>query len=142
MRLKPIFSEVLPNFQEIESGQIWISHKHRTINLRCPCGCEDLTVLTIHPSRWHVYFDGKSVSLKGSSGGSVWANSGCGSHYNIIKNKVFWLEAIDSAQHETYAELERSRMVGEEGGKQKKIDWWGRVKCCVIKRLKLLVRSF
>ena len=88
----PIFIEVLPEFDAIKDGELWISHKHRTINLRCPCGCGELTVLTLHPSRWHVYFDGKSVSLDGPTGGSVWAVSGCGSHYVIRKNTVIWRE--------------------------------------------------
>ena len=59
MNYRPIFVEVLPGFEVIEDGELWISHKHRTVNLRCPCGCGELTVLTLHPSRWHVYFDGK-----------------------------------------------------------------------------------
>ena len=67
--LRPIFVEVMPPFDSIKDGELWVSHKHRTINLRCPCGCGELTVLSLHPSRWHVYFDGKSVSLKGPTGG-------------------------------------------------------------------------
>ena len=81
MKLRPIFVDVLPEFDAIKAGELWISHKYRTVNLHCPCGCGDLTVLSLHPSRWHVHFDGKSVSLDGPTGGSVWANSGCGSHY-------------------------------------------------------------
>ena len=68
MKLRPIFVDVLPEFAAIKAGELWISHKHRTVNLRCPCGCGDLTVLSLHPSRWHVHFDGKSVSLDGPDG--------------------------------------------------------------------------
>ena len=109
--LTPRFVEVLPEFSVIKDGELWISHKHRTINLRCPCGCGDLTVLSILPSRLHVYFDGKLVTLDGPTGGSVWANSGCGSHYHIRDNEVFWLEAIDPDRHLEYAEAELSRML-------------------------------
>ena len=112
MKLRPIFVEVLPPFDTIKDGELWISHKHRTINLRCPCGCGDLTVLTLHPSRWHVYFDGKNVSLKGPTGGSVWAISGCGSHYLIRENTVIWRDRIDRGRHSEYAEVERARMLG------------------------------
>ena len=49
MKLRPIFVEVLPEFDVIKAGEVWISHKHRTVNLRCPCGCGDLTVLSLHP---------------------------------------------------------------------------------------------
>ena len=38
MKLRPIFVEVLPEFNKIKDGELWISHKHRTVNLRCPCG--------------------------------------------------------------------------------------------------------
>jgi len=113
MKLKPVFVETLPALDEIKAGQIWISHKHRTINLRCPCGCGALTVLTIHPSRWHVHFDGKTVSLEGPTGGSVWASSGCGSHYCIRRNEVIWMEAINPARHADYARAERDRMLGD-----------------------------
>ena len=66
--LHPIFVETMPPFESINNGELWISHKHRTVNLRCPCGCGDLTVLTIHPSRWHVCFDGRVGILEGSHG--------------------------------------------------------------------------
>ena len=99
VKLRPIFVEVMPPFDSIKTGEIWISHKHRTVNLRCPCGCGDLTVLTLHPSRWHVHFDGKSVSLDGPTGRSVWAISGCGSHYGIKDNAVIWMDRIDRGRH-------------------------------------------
>ena len=36
MKLRPIFVDVLPKFDAIKAGELWISHKHRTVNLRCP----------------------------------------------------------------------------------------------------------
>lgn len=116
--LRAIFVEVLPEFDTITAGDLWISHKHRTINLRCPCGCGDLTVLSLHPSRWHVHFDGKSVSLDGPTGGSVWANSGCGSHYRIKNNTVIWEDRIDPAGHSEYAEVEQARLLGSKRSRQ------------------------
>ena len=113
-KLRPIFVDVLPSFDDIKAGELWISHKYRTVNLRCPCGCGDLTVLSLHPSRWHVHFDGKSVSLEGPTGGSVWANSGCGSHYRIRKNAVIWLDRIDKGRHAEYADVERARLLGSK----------------------------
>lgn len=112
MKLRPIFVEVLPEFDAIKDGELWVSHKHRTMNLRCPCGCGELTVLTLHPSRWHICFDGKSVSLDGPTGGSVWAVSGCGSHYTIRKNNVIWRERIDPGRRPEYEKVERHRMLG------------------------------
>ena len=112
--LRPVFVEVLPPLDIINAGEIWISHKHRTVNLRCPCGCGDLTVLSLHPSRWHVHFDGKSVSLAGPTGGSVWSHSGCGSHYLIRNNAVIWLDRIDRGLHTLYADAERARLLHRE----------------------------
>ena len=110
--LRPIFVEVMPPFDLIKDGELWVSHKHRTINLRCPCGCGELTVLSLHPSRWHVYFDGKSVSLKGPTGGSIWTTSNCGSYYFIRNNEVVWSYPIDPGRRADYEDYERTRMVG------------------------------
>ena len=118
VKLRPIFVEVMPPFDSIKDGELWISHKHRTVNLRCPCGCGDLTVLSLQPSRWHVHFDGKSVSLMGRTCGSVWAYSGCGSHYLIRNNAVIWLDRIDPSRHSEYANVERSRMLGSTYSRQ------------------------
>ena len=126
VKLRPIFVEVMPPFDSIKDGELWISPKHRTVNLRCPCGCGNLTVLTLHPSRWHVQFDGKSVSLDGPTGGSVWANSGCGSHYVIQENAVRWLKRIDPARHSEYADVERARMIGSTSSRQTLRSWLGR----------------
>ena len=112
VKLRPIFVEVLPPFGEIKDGELWISHKHRTVNLRCPCGCGGLTVLTLHPSRWHVCFDGKSVSLSGPTGGSIWTSSDCGSHYWVRDNEVVWSHPIDASRRPAYEAAERARMVG------------------------------
>ncbi len=127
MKLHPIFVEIMPDFDAIKDGELWISHKHRTINLRCPYGCGELTVLSLHPSRWHVYFDGKSVSLDGPTGGSVWARSCCGSHYKILNNIVIWLEGIDPGRHSEYADGERTRMLGSTSNGQTLRSWLRRI---------------
>ena len=127
VKLRPIFVEVMPPFDSIKDGELWISHKHRTVNLRCPCGCGELTVLSLHPSRWHVYFDGKSASLDGPTGGSVWAYSGCGSHYTIQNNAVTWLGRIAPSRHSEYARIERDRMLGSTSSCKIHSSWLGRI---------------
>ena len=119
--------EILPDFDVIKDGELWISHKHRTVNLRCPCGCGDLTVLSLHPSRWHIHFDGKSVTLDGPTSGSVWANSGCGSHYLIRNNAIIWLGKIDPSCHTEYAEIERSRLLNSKPSRKSYFSWLGRL---------------
>ena len=108
---KPIFVGTLPDTTAIRPGELWISHRYRTINLRCPCGCGDLTVLSLHPSRWHVLFDGKTVTLDGPTGGSVWARSGCHSHYFIRKNIVIWADEIDRRHQPQYETQEKARLL-------------------------------
>ena len=127
MKFRPIFVDVLPEFDVIKVGELWISHKHRTINLRCPCGCGDLTVLSLHPSRWHIHFDGKSVSLNGPTGGSVWANSGCGSHYKIQENAVIWLDRINPDRHSEYADIEYTSMLDSKVSSQNPRSWLRRL---------------
>lgn len=127
LKLRPIFVDVFPEFEIIKTGEIWISHKHRSVNLRCPCGCGGLTVLSLHPSRWHVHFDGKSVTLDGPTGGSVWANSGCGSHYCVRKNAVVWLAKIDPSRHSDYADAERVRLLDSTPGQQTLCSQLGRM---------------
>ena len=118
VKLRPIFVEVMPPFDSIKDGELWISHKHRTVNLRCPCGCGKLTVLSLHPSRWHVYFDGKSVSLEGPTGGSIWTSSDCGSHYFIRNNEAVWSYPIDPGRRVDYEDAERTRMLGSASRRQ------------------------
>ena len=125
MKLKPIFVDTMPDFDLIKPGQLWISLKFRTINLRCPCGCGSLTVLSIHPSRWHVHFDGKTVSLGGPTGGSVWANSGCGSHYLIRNDEVIWAEAINPKSHKQYTMIEHRRLIEYQKSQR---NWRSRLK--------------
>ena len=133
LKLRPLFVEVLPDFETITAGEIWISLKHRTVNLRCPCGCGDLTILSLHPTRWHVYFDGKSVSLGGYTGGSVWANSGCGSHYFIRNNVVIWADRIHPDLHAEYAREERTRLIGSHRSSPAPSTWLKRM----VRRLPL-----
>ena len=128
LTLRPIFVDLLPETGSINDGELWISHKHRAINLRCPCGCGHLTVLSLLPSRWHVYFDGEMVSLCGPTGGSVWANySGCGSHYFIRNNTVIWARPIDPDRHDEYAYVERERLLASQPDDQRSHSWLNRI---------------
>ena len=114
LMLRPIFVEVMPPFESIKDGDLWISHRHCVINLRCPCRCGELTVLSIHPSRWHVHFNGDTVSLNGPTGGSVWKHQSCGSHFWIRNNEVVWANQIDQHRRSDYEAAELARMVADE----------------------------
>ena len=108
---RPIFVELMPEPHLVKAGELWISPKHRTINLRCPCGCDQLTVLSMHPTRWHINFDGKAVTLDGPTGGSIWTTSECGSHYFIKQNAVHWAAPISRHLKGAYEKVERARLL-------------------------------
>ena len=110
-RLRPRFVELLPEFDKIREGEMWISMEHGTINLRCPCGCGSLTVLTLDPSRWQLYFDGEDVTIEGNPTSSIWTAAECGSHYFIREGKVEWATPIQSFRRRRYQESERARLV-------------------------------
>ena len=134
-QLEPIFVDLLPATGSIGPGELWISLKHRTLNLRCPCACGKLRVLTIHPSRWHFYFDGKAVSLCSTTGGSVWSHSGCGSHYFIRRNTVIWAERIDPKWHNEYAQIEKARLIDSHAGRVPNKSGFKRALSYLLRRL-------
>lgn len=106
-KVEPIFVELMPPFDEIVGGKLWISMKYRTATMRCPCGCKHLVVISFHPKRWSLCYDGKTITLKGS----IWsATSKCGSHYFIINNMIRHAEHIPSTRISEYQELEKNKM--------------------------------
>lgn len=131
VKVLPVFVDILPDTHLIKSGEIWISHKYRTVNLRCPCGCGELTVLSLHPTRWHIHFDGKSISLEGPTGGSVWAHSGCKSHYFIKNNTIIWADRIDPRHHAEYAHIERTRLIESRPSRLTFRSWFKRICRCL-----------
>ncbi len=81
------FDDTFP--EDIEQGVLYISMKYKTSIHRCPCGCGEKVVLPILPDRWHMYTDGKEVTLTPSVGNFSYP---CKSHYFIRNNKVEWVE--------------------------------------------------
>lgn len=125
------FVNLLPPADEIRSGTIWICAKYRTINLRCPCGCGRLVVLSLHPTRWQLLFNGKTVTLYDS----IWTSPpGCGSHYYIRESKVLEAEEISKGLKSSYEQKEAYRLhrytqtkkdtIAGERGKE---GWWRRM---------------
>jgi hypothetical protein len=79
------FVDVIPS--EPEDGVLYISVRYRTAVHRCACGCGEKVVTPIRPARWHLTFDGDTVSLNPSVGSWQLA---CQSHYFITNNHVRW----------------------------------------------------
>lgn len=72
---------------DIEEGRLYISIRYRTAAHLCPCGCGTKVVTPIKPPKWHLTYDGETVSLKPSIG--RWQLP-CRSHYYIRRNQIVW----------------------------------------------------
>lgn len=90
------FVEDIPG--ELEDGVLYISIRYRTASHLCACGCGDKVVTPIKPPKWHLTFDGDTVSLSPSIGN--WQQP-CRSHYWIRNNKIDWAKPWTDAQIET-----------------------------------------
>jgi hypothetical protein len=65
------------------------ANQNRSVVFTCPCECGDLIVINVDPAvgpAWRVKFKRDKVSLLPS----VWRDSGCGSHFIIWENTVWW----------------------------------------------------
>ena len=146
-RLRPRFVEILPEFDKIREGEIWISMEHGTINLRCPCGCGSLTVLTLDPSRWQLYFDGEDITIEGNPTSSIWTTAECGSHYFIREGKVEWATPIQSFRRRKYRASETARLVAAKRtgiGRASRllartVYWWRRLGKVTMKWLGIIL---
>jgi hypothetical protein len=79
------FVESVPEI--IKEQTLYISIPFTTAIHLCPCGCWEEVVTKIAPHRWHMTYDGETVSLYPSIGN--WSLP-CESHYWIKKNTIIW----------------------------------------------------
>lgn len=82
---QPEFVDVVPD--DLEAGTLYISIRYRTASHLCACGCKSKVVTPIRPPKWHMTFDGDTVSLAPSVGN--WQLP-CRSHYWIRNGRVEW----------------------------------------------------
>jgi hypothetical protein len=85
MVLLPEFVDAIPG--SLDEGRLYISIRYRTATHLCACGCGTKVVTPIKPPRWHVTYDGETVTLWPSIG--RWQLP-CRSHYWIRRNEVIW----------------------------------------------------
>jgi hypothetical protein len=92
-RIEHRFVEMVP--AELEDGVLYVSLRYRTVVHLCACGCGNKVVTPIRPPRWHLKFDGDSVSLWPSVGSWQFP---CRSHYWVKENRIDWAPAWTDAQ--------------------------------------------
>jgi hypothetical protein len=97
------FVEYIPS--ELEEGTLYLSIRFRTAVHLCACGCGDKVVTPIKPAKWHLAFDGNTVSLYPSVGS--W-QSACRSHYWIRSGMVQWAKPWTKEQIEAGRERDAS----------------------------------
>jgi hypothetical protein len=63
----------------------------RAAVIRCPSGCGDDIVINLDSRTgpaWRLYKNRKGITLYPS----VWRDTGCGSHFIVWHNKIFWCD--------------------------------------------------
>jgi Family of unknown function (DUF6527) len=86
---KHAFVDNLPD--KLDEGTLYVSVQYATSAHNCFCGCGHEVVTPIHPTKWHLAFDGVNVSLSPSIGN--WS-LGCKSHYWLQHGRVTWAESL------------------------------------------------
>jgi hypothetical protein len=132
MQIRHEFITFAPDVLEL--GVVYISMEYATVLHTCCCGCGNKVVTPIAPGRWHLTFDGETISLNHSIGN--WSFP-CQSHYWIERNKVIWdraynrsaidrvraadQRAMQSRQLQPVEDAKRDSACGQEKS------WWRRV---------------
>lgn len=90
----------------------------RNAVMTCPCGCGDLLTINLDPEAgksWRVReVDGRLTLMP-----SVWRDGGCGSHFVLWSNEVWWCDrAGDEADDQPWPEVVRVTLRS----------WWRRLR--------------
>ena len=105
--ITPEFVEYIPaNGEDLITGTVYISMKHKMVVYRCPCGCGGLSEFMLDPIRFRMKYDGINVSFYPSIGISYLE---CRSHYWIVDNQIQWCAPMEDWQTEQARRRELSR---------------------------------
>ena len=86
VEITPVYVEIMPPYETLEEGKIYISKMYSVSVHRCLCGCGEKTVLPLHPIHgWTLIESGDKISFTPSIGNYQFP---CKSHYIITKNKA------------------------------------------------------
>ena len=83
--IRHAFVQAIP--EVLEEDTLYISIDYVTTSHLCACGCGAEVVLPLHPTKWHLTFDGATVSMAPSIGSRTLP---CRSHYWIDQGFVRW----------------------------------------------------
>jgi len=130
MLIKPEFVTFVP--EVMQPGVAYVSMEYATVIHLCCCGCGNKAVTPLAPGRWHLMFDGESISLTPSIGN--WSFP-CQSHYWIRQNQVIWEDSLDAAQIASVRATDRRAMQHRQPQPLQRdtdpskvlVPWWHRV---------------
>ncbi len=83
--MRHTFVQAIPEI--LEHDTLYVSIDYVSTSHLCACGCGAEVVLPLHPTKWHLTFDGATVSMAPSIGSRTLA---CRSHYWIDQGFVRW----------------------------------------------------
>lgn len=83
--IRHAFVQAIP--EVLEEDTLYISIDYVTTSHLCACGCGAEVVLPLHPTKWHLTFNGATVSMAPSIGSRTLP---CRSHYWIDHGFVRW----------------------------------------------------
>ena len=89
---------------QLEPGVAYVSMDYATVLHLCCCGCGSQVVTPLAPTRWHLTFDGESISLDPSVGN--WSFP-CQSHYWVEGNQVIWDRPFSQRDIDSVRERDR-----------------------------------
>ena len=75
--------------------------KPRLLILRCPCGCGDDLLINLDRrsgAAWYLYRSRKGLSLYPS----YWRKDGCGSHFILWNNQIYWCLGWESDESDSW----------------------------------------
>lgn len=130
-KIQPEFVTFAPKV--LEPGVVYVSIEYSTVLHACCCGCGNKVVTPLAPGRWHLTFDGETISLNHSIGN--WSFP-CQSHYWIENNMIIWdrrfsraeiarVRAVDRySMHNPKIEATKNNSLAQSGADEQ---WWRRI---------------
>lgn len=102
-------AEVTDQLQRAGDAVLIQRGQPRWLLLRCPCGCGEDIPVNIDPragKAWRLYHDKNGVSLFPS----VWRDTGCESHFIVLRSQIYLFGGYDDVSTDRGADLDAQRL--------------------------------
>lgn len=102
-------AEVTDQLQRAGDAVLIQRGQPRWLLLRCPCGCGEDIPVNIDPragKAWRLYHDKNGLSLFPS----VWRDTGCESHFIVLRSQIYLFGGDDDESADRGADLDAQRL--------------------------------